>query len=141
MCLLTHSVLQEQGEGLTGTERGGLRRTHTQQPYFLSSGAQDQAVIKAGYCVKQGAVVGTHKHALSPVTHLVSSSSALFVSDYQSWLVSPICFSSSSPVEQKSTREAVTTVAVCFFLFSSSDEKLEEEVLHAGRELHQLLQI
>lgn len=61
-CLVTQRVFQEQGEGLNGTERGGLRRTSNQQPYFLSTGSHDQAFIKAGYCVKQGAVVGTHTH-------------------------------------------------------------------------------
>ncbi|XP_029698211.1 pleckstrin homology domain-containing family A member 1 isoform X2 [Takifugu rubripes] len=55
------TATQEQGEGLTGTERGGLRRTPNQQPYFLSTGAQDQAFIKAGYCVKQGAVMKNWK--------------------------------------------------------------------------------
>ncbi|CAB1311946.1 unnamed protein product [Coregonus sp. 'balchen'] len=35
--------------------------TATQLPYFLGRGAQDQALIKAGYCVKQGAVMKNWK--------------------------------------------------------------------------------
>ncbi|XP_034426086.1 pleckstrin homology domain-containing family A member 1 isoform X2 [Hippoglossus hippoglossus] len=55
------TATQEQGEGQNGAERGGVKRTQNQLPYFLSRGAQDQAVIKAGYCVKQGAVMKTWK--------------------------------------------------------------------------------
>ncbi|XP_061823420.1 pleckstrin homology domain-containing family A member 1-like isoform X2 [Nerophis lumbriciformis] len=55
------TATQERGEGQDGVERGGLRRGHNQSPYFLSREAQDQAVIKAGYCVKQGAVMKTWK--------------------------------------------------------------------------------
>ncbi|XP_060951354.1 pleckstrin homology domain-containing family A member 1-like [Limanda limanda] len=55
------TATQEQGDGQNGAERGGVKRTQNQLPYFLSRGAQDQAVIKAGYCVKQGAVMKTWK--------------------------------------------------------------------------------
>ncbi|KAM4624229.1 pleckstrin homology domain-containing family A member 1 isoform 2-T2 [Polymixia lowei] len=55
------TATQEQGEGQNGAERGGLRRGQNQMPYFLSRGTQDQAVIKAGYCVKQGAVMKNWK--------------------------------------------------------------------------------
>ncbi|XP_027132917.1 pleckstrin homology domain-containing family A member 1 isoform X2 [Larimichthys crocea] len=55
------TATQEQGEGQNGAERGGLKRGQNQLPYFLSRGAQDQAVIKAGYCVKQGAVMKNWK--------------------------------------------------------------------------------
>ncbi|XP_062269901.1 pleckstrin homology domain-containing family A member 1 isoform X2 [Platichthys flesus] len=55
------TATQEQGEGQNGGERGAVKRTQNQLPYFLSRGAQDQAVIKAGYCVKQGAVMKTWK--------------------------------------------------------------------------------
>ncbi|XP_028287691.1 pleckstrin homology domain-containing family A member 1 isoform X2 [Parambassis ranga] len=51
----------QQGEGQNGAERGGVKRAQNQLPYFLSRGAQDQAVIKAGYCVKQGAVMKNWK--------------------------------------------------------------------------------
>ncbi|GLD63206.1 pleckstrin homology domain-containing family A member 1-like isoform X3, partial [Lates japonicus] len=55
------TATQEQGEGQNGADRGGLKRCQNQLPYFLSRGAQDQAIIKAGYCVKQGAVMKNWK--------------------------------------------------------------------------------
>uniref|UniRef100_A0A3Q2WQZ5 Pleckstrin homology domain containing, family A (phosphoinositide binding specific) member 1b n=1 Tax=Haplochromis burtoni TaxID=8153 RepID=A0A3Q2WQZ5_HAPBU len=51
----------QQGEGHNGADRGGVKRAQNQMPYFLSRGAQDQAIIKAGYCVKQGAVMKNWK--------------------------------------------------------------------------------
>ncbi|XP_072229402.1 pleckstrin homology domain-containing family A member 1 isoform X3 [Leuresthes tenuis] len=53
------TATQEQGDGQNGSERG--KRTQNQLPYYLSRGAQDQSFIKAGYCVKQGAVMKTWK--------------------------------------------------------------------------------
>uniref|UniRef100_A0A3Q3K1U5 PH domain-containing protein n=1 Tax=Monopterus albus TaxID=43700 RepID=A0A3Q3K1U5_MONAL len=44
-----------------GAERGGLKQPQNQLPYFLSREVQDQSVIKAGYCVKQGAVMKNWK--------------------------------------------------------------------------------
>ncbi|XP_018522113.1 pleckstrin homology domain-containing family A member 1 isoform X12 [Lates calcarifer] len=55
------TATQEQGDGQNGADRGGLKRCQNQLPYFLSRGAQDQAIIKAGYCVKQGAVMKNWK--------------------------------------------------------------------------------
>ncbi|XP_070708461.1 pleckstrin homology domain-containing family A member 1-like isoform X2 [Pempheris klunzingeri] len=55
------TATQEQGEGQNGAERGGVKRGQNQLPYFLSRGAQDQTIIKAGYCVKQGAVMKNWK--------------------------------------------------------------------------------
>ncbi|CAL8310611.1 unnamed protein product [Boreogadus saida] len=55
------TATQEQGEGHNGAERGGRRRGQNQLPLFLSRGAQDQALIKAGFCVKQGAVMKNWK--------------------------------------------------------------------------------
>ncbi|XP_070783149.1 pleckstrin homology domain-containing family A member 1 isoform X2 [Enoplosus armatus] len=55
------TTTQEQGEGQNGAERGGLKRGQNQLPYFLSRGAQDQAIIKVGYCVKQGALMKNWK--------------------------------------------------------------------------------
>ncbi|XP_039991112.1 pleckstrin homology domain-containing family A member 1-like isoform X2 [Xiphias gladius] len=55
------TATQEQGEGQNGAERGGVKRCQNQLPYFLSRGAQDPAIIKAGYCVKQGAVMKNWK--------------------------------------------------------------------------------
>ncbi|XP_045925247.1 pleckstrin homology domain-containing family A member 1 isoform X5 [Micropterus dolomieu] len=55
------TATQEQGEGQNGAERGGLKRGQNQLPYFLSRGMQDQAMIKVGYCVKQGALMKNWK--------------------------------------------------------------------------------
>uniref|UniRef100_A0A8C4H7X8 Pleckstrin homology domain containing, family A (phosphoinositide binding specific) member 1b n=1 Tax=Dicentrarchus labrax TaxID=13489 RepID=A0A8C4H7X8_DICLA len=55
------TATQEQGEGQNGAERRGVKQGQNQLPYFLSRGAQDQAIIKAGYCVKQGAVMKNWK--------------------------------------------------------------------------------
>ncbi|XP_054455038.1 pleckstrin homology domain-containing family A member 1 isoform X3 [Anoplopoma fimbria] len=55
------TTTQEQGEGQTEAERGGLKRGQSQLPYFLSRGVQDQTIIKAGYCVKQGALMKNWK--------------------------------------------------------------------------------
>ncbi|XP_034564577.1 pleckstrin homology domain-containing family A member 1-like isoform X1 [Notolabrus celidotus] len=55
------TATQEQGEGQNGAERGGLKRGQNQLPYYLSRGVQDQGIIKAGYCVKQGAVMKNWK--------------------------------------------------------------------------------
>ncbi|KAJ8264446.1 hypothetical protein GJAV_G00149260 [Gymnothorax javanicus] len=52
---------QEGGDGQNGSDRGGLNRARGQMPYFLGRSAQDHAVIKAGYCVKQGAVMKNWK--------------------------------------------------------------------------------
>ncbi|KAM4524407.1 pleckstrin homology domain-containing family A member 1-like isoform 3-T8 [Odontesthes bonariensis] len=53
------TATQEQGDGQNGSERG--KRTQNQLPYYLSRGAHDHSFIKAGYCVKQGAVMKTWK--------------------------------------------------------------------------------
>ncbi|XP_046885494.1 pleckstrin homology domain-containing family A member 1a isoform X2 [Hypomesus transpacificus] len=52
---------QEGGEGQDGPDREGLRRSHSQLPYFLGRPALDHTVIKSGYCVKQGAVMKNWK--------------------------------------------------------------------------------
>uniref|UniRef100_A0A8C9REN4 Pleckstrin homology domain containing, family A (phosphoinositide binding specific) member 1a n=1 Tax=Scleropages formosus TaxID=113540 RepID=A0A8C9REN4_SCLFO len=44
-----------------GTDHEGLKRSHSQLPYFLGKSAQDNSIIKAGYCVKQGAVMKNWK--------------------------------------------------------------------------------
>ncbi|XP_029312101.1 pleckstrin homology domain-containing family A member 1 isoform X1 [Cottoperca gobio] len=54
------TATQEQGEEQNEAERGGLKRGQNTLPYFLSRGVQDQA-IKAGYCVKQGALMKNWK--------------------------------------------------------------------------------
>uniref|UniRef100_A0A3B3UE84 Pleckstrin homology domain containing, family A (phosphoinositide binding specific) member 1b n=1 Tax=Poecilia latipinna TaxID=48699 RepID=A0A3B3UE84_9TELE len=52
-------ITATQSEGQNGSDRG--KRAQNQLPYFLSRGAQDQSFIKAGYCVKQGAVMRNWK--------------------------------------------------------------------------------
>uniref|UniRef100_A0A667ZV18 Pleckstrin homology domain containing, family A (phosphoinositide binding specific) member 1a n=1 Tax=Myripristis murdjan TaxID=586833 RepID=A0A667ZV18_9TELE len=52
---------QEGGDGAEGPEREAMRRSHSQLPYFLGRPAQEQTVIKSGYCVKQGAVMRNWK--------------------------------------------------------------------------------
>ncbi|XP_041117340.1 pleckstrin homology domain-containing family A member 1-like isoform X5 [Polyodon spathula] len=52
---------QEGAEGSEGADRGGLKRSPSQLPYFMGKAAQDQTVVKAGYCVKQGAVMKNWK--------------------------------------------------------------------------------
>ncbi|XP_064176731.1 pleckstrin homology domain-containing family A member 1 isoform X5 [Anguilla rostrata] len=55
------SPQQEGGDGQNGADRGGLKRAHSQMPYFVGRPVPDHAVIKAGYCVKQGAVMKNWK--------------------------------------------------------------------------------
>ncbi|KAJ8365566.1 hypothetical protein SKAU_G00143970 [Synaphobranchus kaupii] len=52
---------QEGGDGQNGADRGGLKRSHGQLPYCVGRPTPDHAVIKAGYCVKQGAVMKNWK--------------------------------------------------------------------------------
>uniref|UniRef100_A0AAR2LXJ6 PH domain-containing protein n=1 Tax=Pygocentrus nattereri TaxID=42514 RepID=A0AAR2LXJ6_PYGNA len=52
---------QEKGEGQNGAERAAPRKPHGQMPYYLSRANQDQSVVKAGFCVKQGAVMKNWK--------------------------------------------------------------------------------
>uniref|UniRef100_A0A674NZW1 Pleckstrin homology domain containing, family A (phosphoinositide binding specific) member 1a n=1 Tax=Takifugu rubripes TaxID=31033 RepID=A0A674NZW1_TAKRU len=55
-------VTPTQHEGSDCVDRAdgeALQRSHSQLPYFLGRPAQDHAVIKSGYCVKQGAVVSS----------------------------------------------------------------------------------
>ncbi|XP_031434844.1 pleckstrin homology domain-containing family A member 1a isoform X2 [Clupea harengus] len=49
---------QEGTDGQNGGEREVLKRAHSQHPYRP---AQEQSVLKAGYCVKQGAVMKNWK--------------------------------------------------------------------------------
>ncbi|KAI4876522.1 hypothetical protein NFI96_006755, partial [Prochilodus magdalenae] len=53
---------QEKGEGQNGgAERAAPKKPHGQMPYYLSRANQDQSVVKAGFCVKQGAVMKNWK--------------------------------------------------------------------------------
>uniref|UniRef100_A0A8C1VAA4 Pleckstrin homology domain containing, family A (phosphoinositide binding specific) member 1b n=1 Tax=Cyprinus carpio TaxID=7962 RepID=A0A8C1VAA4_CYPCA len=55
------TTTQEKGEGQNGADKSGMRRPPGQLPFYLSRSNQDQSVIKAGYCVKQGAVMKNWK--------------------------------------------------------------------------------
>uniref|UniRef100_A0A8C1W6B6 Pleckstrin homology domain containing, family A (phosphoinositide binding specific) member 1a n=1 Tax=Cyprinus carpio TaxID=7962 RepID=A0A8C1W6B6_CYPCA len=58
-------VTQTQQDGevghSVGGEKVGLRSAQNHPPYLLSRAGQDQTVIKAGYCVKQGALMKNWK--------------------------------------------------------------------------------
>ncbi|XP_056090476.1 pleckstrin homology domain-containing family A member 1 isoform X4 [Rhinichthys klamathensis goyatoka] len=55
------TTTQEKGEDQNGADRSGLRKPQGPLPYYLSRSNQDQSVIKAGFCVKQGAVMKNWK--------------------------------------------------------------------------------
>ncbi|XP_064418873.1 pleckstrin homology domain-containing family A member 1 isoform X1 [Latimeria chalumnae] len=52
---------QDDSEFLDSSDKGNLKRSHSQLPYLLGRPAPDHTVIKAGYCVKQGAVMKNWK--------------------------------------------------------------------------------
>ncbi|XP_018616832.2 pleckstrin homology domain-containing family A member 1-like isoform X7 [Scleropages formosus] len=54
-------VTQTQQEGGDGQNGAGVKRLHSHLPYCVGRPAQDHTVIKAGYCVKQGAVMKNWK--------------------------------------------------------------------------------
>ncbi|XP_052466765.1 pleckstrin homology domain-containing family A member 1 isoform X3 [Carassius gibelio] len=55
------TTTQEKGEDQNGADRSVQRKPPGQLPYYLSQSNQDQSVIKAGYCVKQGGVLKNWK--------------------------------------------------------------------------------
>uniref|UniRef100_A0A673LXC9 Pleckstrin homology domain-containing family A member 1-like n=1 Tax=Sinocyclocheilus rhinocerous TaxID=307959 RepID=A0A673LXC9_9TELE len=55
------TTTQEKGEDQNGVDRSGQRKPPSHLPYYLSRSNQDQSVIKAGYCVKQGGVMKNWK--------------------------------------------------------------------------------
>ncbi|XP_072413596.1 pleckstrin homology domain-containing family A member 1 isoform X2 [Chiloscyllium punctatum] len=52
---------QEGMECLEGMEKSNLKRSQSQLTYFIGKPTSDQAIIKSGYCVKQGAVMKNWK--------------------------------------------------------------------------------
>ncbi|XP_032889674.1 pleckstrin homology domain-containing family A member 1 isoform X3 [Amblyraja radiata] len=52
---------QEGMEFLEGIDKSNLKHSHSQLTYFIGKSTSDQAVIKNGYCVKQGAVMKNWK--------------------------------------------------------------------------------
>ncbi|XP_011898731.1 PREDICTED: pleckstrin homology domain-containing family A member 1 [Cercocebus atys] len=57
-CLELKEEVNECGERI---DRNNLKRSQSHLPYFTPKPPQDSAVIKAGYCVKQGAVMKNWK--------------------------------------------------------------------------------
>lgn len=53
---------EEVGDCAEGVDRSHLKRSQSHLPYFSPKPPADSAVIKAGYCVKQGAVVSAQRH-------------------------------------------------------------------------------
>ncbi|XP_037398036.1 pleckstrin homology domain-containing family A member 1a isoform X2 [Pygocentrus nattereri] len=58
--IITHTQEGDDGQS-AGREKEALKRPHSHLPYFLCRPTQEQSVIKAGYCVKQGAVMKNWK--------------------------------------------------------------------------------
>lgn len=121
-------VTQHEGSDCADRADGeALQRSHSQLPYFLGRPAQDHAVIKSGYCVKQGAVVSSctcsmlgslHSSNVGKnIFHLTKTLVFFFVKSCIQWRLG-------------------FTLALLF-----SDEELEEAIFLAGRKRDELLQI
>lgn len=59
--IITPTQKEEVNECAEGVDRNNLKRSQSHLPYFTSKPPSDSAVIKAGYCVKQGAVMKNWK--------------------------------------------------------------------------------
>ncbi|XP_058277624.1 pleckstrin homology domain-containing family A member 1 isoform X2 [Hirundo rustica] len=59
--IITPTQKEEASEGSEGADRNYLKRSQTHLPYFAAKHPPDNAIIKAGYCVKQGAVMKNWK--------------------------------------------------------------------------------
>ncbi|XP_021559443.1 pleckstrin homology domain-containing family A member 1 isoform X4 [Neomonachus schauinslandi] len=57
--IITPTQKEEVNECGESIDRNNLKRSQSHLPYFTPKPPADSAVIKAGYCVKQGAVVST----------------------------------------------------------------------------------
>ncbi|NXW14257.1 PKHA1 protein, partial [Circaetus pectoralis] len=55
--IITPTQKEEISECSDGADRNYLKRSQSHLPYFTAKHPPDNAIIKAGYCVKQGAVV------------------------------------------------------------------------------------
>ncbi|XP_066526778.1 pleckstrin homology domain-containing family A member 1a isoform X2 [Hoplias malabaricus] len=58
--IVTHTQEGKDGQ-MPGREKEALKQPQNHLPYFLCRPTQEQSVIKAGYCVKQGAVMKNWK--------------------------------------------------------------------------------
>uniref|UniRef100_A0A671N142 Pleckstrin homology domain-containing family A member 1-like n=1 Tax=Sinocyclocheilus anshuiensis TaxID=1608454 RepID=A0A671N142_9TELE len=63
VCFFPSAFFQQDGEvgHSVGGEKMGLRKAQNHPPYLHSRAGQDQTIIKAGYCVKQGALMKNWK--------------------------------------------------------------------------------
>uniref|UniRef100_H3AS32 Pleckstrin homology domain containing A1 n=1 Tax=Latimeria chalumnae TaxID=7897 RepID=H3AS32_LATCH len=59
--IITPTQQTENNTLFQSSDKGNLKRSHSQLPYLLGRPAPDHTVIKAGYCVKQGAVMKNWK--------------------------------------------------------------------------------
>ncbi|XP_041271258.1 pleckstrin homology domain-containing family A member 1 isoform X5 [Onychostruthus taczanowskii] len=59
--IITPTQKEEVSEGSEGADRNYLKRSQSHLPYFAAKHPPDNAIIKAGYCVKQGAVMKNWK--------------------------------------------------------------------------------
>uniref|UniRef100_A0A8D0H9J5 Pleckstrin homology domain containing A1 n=1 Tax=Sphenodon punctatus TaxID=8508 RepID=A0A8D0H9J5_SPHPU len=59
--IITPTQKEEHNECSEGGDRNYLKRSQSHLPYFAAKHPPDNAVIKAGYCVKQGAVMKNWK--------------------------------------------------------------------------------
>ncbi|XP_050194751.1 pleckstrin homology domain-containing family A member 1 isoform X4 [Myiozetetes cayanensis] len=59
--IITPTQKEEVSECSEGTDRNYLKRSQSHLPYFAAKHPPDNAIIKAGYCVKQGAVMKNWK--------------------------------------------------------------------------------
>lgn len=59
--IITPTQKEEAGDCAEGVDRSHLKRSQSHLPYFSPKPPADSAVIKAGYCVKQGAVMKNWK--------------------------------------------------------------------------------
>ncbi|XP_016062623.1 PREDICTED: pleckstrin homology domain-containing family A member 1 isoform X5 [Miniopterus natalensis] len=59
--IITPTQKEEVGDCAEGVDRSHLKRSQSHLPYFSPKPPADSAVIKAGYCVKQGAVMKNWK--------------------------------------------------------------------------------
>ncbi|XP_066526787.1 pleckstrin homology domain-containing family A member 1a isoform X3 [Hoplias malabaricus] len=59
--IVTHTQQEGKDGQMPGREKEALKQPQNHLPYFLCRPTQEQSVIKAGYCVKQGAVMKNWK--------------------------------------------------------------------------------
>ncbi|XP_056626871.1 pleckstrin homology domain-containing family A member 1 isoform X2 [Triplophysa dalaica] len=123
------TTTQEKGEGLNGADRSGSRKPHGALPYYLSRSYQDQSVIKAGYCVKQGAVMRNWKRRYFI---LDDKNLSYFKSDMEREPLRPIPLKEINKVQECKQRDVMmrdnlfelVTTSRTFYIQSDSPEEM-----------------